>query len=76
MTSTINFNLFIDDLTSYITRHARSGVFVSEETGELYGLMFADDVSSFADTVVKLQSQINLISNFCSETGMQINLDK
>ena len=67
VTSTIIFDLFIDDLMSYIKSKSRNGIFISEEIGELYGLMFADDVSSFADTVVNLQQQINLIGDFCIE---------
>lgn len=38
--------------------------------------MFADDVSSFADTVVRLQRQINLIEKFCDSVGMYLNLSK
>mgnify|MGYP000042990229 FL=1 len=38
--------------------------------------MFADDVSSVADTVSNLQRQINYIDDFCKDTGMNLNLDK
>ena len=38
--------------------------------------MFADDVSSFSDTVVRLQRQINHIEQFCKSVDMKINLDK
>jgi len=37
--------------------------------------MFADDVSSVADTVF-LQRQINYIDDACKDTGMNLNLDK
>ena len=38
--------------------------------------MFADDVSSVADTVLNLQRQINYIDDACKDTGMNLNLDK
>ena len=38
--------------------------------------MYADDVSSFADTVCRLQKQIDSISNFCKELNMKINIEK
>ena len=40
-------------------------------------LMFADDVSSFADSVVTLQRHIiNLIEKFCKSVGISLNLSK
>ena len=47
-----------------------------DEIDELLALLFADDVSSFNDTVIRLQRQINCIEEFCNIVGMQINLDK
>ena len=38
--------------------------------------MFADDVAVCAETAIKLQQQINIIDNFCLDTGMDINMDK
>ena len=38
--------------------------------------MFADDVSSFADSGVRLQRQIDLIEKFCKSVGMSLNLSK
>ena len=38
--------------------------------------MFADDVASCSETHIRLQNQINVIASFCSETGMEVNLDK
>ena len=43
---------------------------------DLFVLMFADDVSCFSDTVVRLQRLINLIEKFCNAVGMKLNLDK
>ena len=38
--------------------------------------MFADDVANCAETAIKLQQQINIVDQFCTDTGMEINLDK
>ena len=39
-------------------------------------LMYADDVSSFADTTIQLQRQINKIENFSKGVGLNRNIDK
>ena len=38
--------------------------------------MYADDVANCADTAIKLQNQINTVSEFCTNTGMELNVDK
>ena len=35
-------------------------------------LMYKDDVANFADTVVNLQKQLNVIDEFCNETNMSV----
>ena len=47
-----------------------------KEISELYVLMFADDISSFSDTVLRLQKQIDCISDYTKIKGMKINADK
>ena len=53
-----------------------SGIFISNDIEDLLALMFADDVSCFSDTVIRLQRLINLIEKFCNAVGMKLNLDK
>ena len=38
--------------------------------------MFADDVASFSDTIIRLQHQMNCIERFCLSVGMHLNLFK
>ena len=38
--------------------------------------MFADDVSCFSDTIIRLQILISLIDHFCKSEGMKLNLSK
>ena len=49
--------------------------YINNDSDDIHALMFADDVSSMADTVLNLQRQINYI-DFCKDTGMNLNLDK
>ena len=76
ISSPIIFILFINDLVSYLKSECENGTFISDEIEDILALMFADDVASFADTVVRLQRQINLISRFCNSVGMSLNLSK
>ena len=70
------FSLFINDLVSYLRSECENGVFISNENEDVLAYMFADDVSSFADSVVRLQKQINLIEKLCKSVGMSLNLSK
>ena len=70
------FSLFINDLVDYLNIKNERGIFVTQDINELNVLMFADDVSSFADTVVQLQRQINRIEQFTKGVGLEINLEK
>ena len=61
---------------SYFRQECKHGFFVSEDSDELIVLMYADDISSFADTVLRLQRQIDKICSFCKCVKMKINLRK
>ena len=39
-------------------------------------LMYADDIANCAETVGRLQQQLNVIEQFCTLTGMEVNLNK
>ena len=53
-----------------------AGIHIHNDYDDLHALMFADHVSSVADTVLNLQRQINDIDDFCKDTGMNFNIDK
>ena len=76
VSSPIIFSLFINDLVEYLRSESDSGVFVTNNIEDLFALMFADDVSCFSDTIVRLQRLINLIEKFCNAVGMKLNLGK
>ena len=70
------FSLLINDLIKYLQHSCGDGVYVSDDVPSLYALMYADDVSSIADTVLRLQKQIDSISSFSKELDMKINIEK
>ena len=74
--STILFNLFINDLIDEIKHTCHDGVQITNDIEDIFAILYADDMANCADTVGRLQSQINVISSFCDRTGMQINLKK
>ena len=74
--SPILFCLFINDFVDHLKTTFRNGIYVTENTCDLYALMYADDVSSVSDTIIQFQRQINCIAKFCDEVKIQINLDK
>ena len=57
---------------SYLRQECKHGVFVSEDSEQLIVLMYAN----FADTVLRLQRQIDKICSFCKCVKMKINLRK
>ena len=76
ISSPVIFSLFVNDLVEYLRSETDSSIFISNDIEDLLALMFADDVSFFSDTVIRLQRLINLIEKFCNAVGMKLNLNK
>ena len=76
VSSPIIFSLFINDLFTMLRDTCSEGILITKNIQNILCLMFADDVASCAETATKLQQQINIIQNFCSVTGMELNLKK
>ena len=70
------FSIFINDLVDLMNEECGRGIFVTNEIHDMRVLMFADDVSNFADTVFQLQKQINCIEKFTKGVGLQVNIEK
>ena len=64
VSSPIIFSLFINDLINFLKQKCGSGIYINDNVDDLYALMFADDVSSVADTVINLQRQIQILWYF------------
>ena len=63
--SPLFFSLFINDIVEYLRQECGHGIFVSQYTDEIIVLVYADDISNFADRVACLQKQINTIFKLC-----------
>ena len=66
----------INDLISYIKRECYRGIFETHQIEDIFALMFADDVASFSDTIIRFQHQINCFERFCLSVGIHLNLLK
>jgi len=53
---------------------SNQGIFITEDIGQLYALLFADDVSTFADTAINLH--LDTVETFCNNSGLELNTDK
>ena len=76
LSSPIIFSLFINDLISYLRAETDRGISITNDIEDALAFMFADDVSCFSYTVIRLQRLINLIEKFCNSVGMKLNLSK
>ena len=70
------FSLFINDLISYLESKLNQGIFVTTDINDVLTLMFADDVSCFADSVAGLKRLLNELEIFCKSVGLYINFYK
>ena len=76
ITSTILFNLYINELCPFLRQRGHRGIFVNDRISDIICVLFADDVANCADTDINLQLQLNSIAEFCEQTGMEINKAK
>ena len=70
------FIVFINTLITIFESCGGKGVNITFDMDNLYALMFADDVSGMADTALHLQKRLDALEQFCTQTGMKVNLDK
>ena len=67
MISPILFSLFINELTKLIEHSGLKRIQLLPDLVELFILLFADDIALLSDTVIGLQRQFYLLSDFCKE---------
>ena len=70
------FALLINDLCTLLQEQCAGGIFITEEVSDIFCLMFADDIANCADTRIRLQKQLSIISKFCQLTKMTVYLNK
>jgi len=56
-----------------INIHDCKGVFVTNTIDNIISLLYAVDKAGFADTVQRLQHQVDCVSDFCERYGIKIN---
>ena len=57
-------------------RELRNNCPRSQNAPEIFGLLYADNISNCADTVRNLQLQLDEVNLFCIRIGMIVNIDK
>lgn len=75
MLSPYLFSLYVGELITMIEEADCRGTFINEDV-EIASLLFADDLTSGADTVGRLQTIIDVIAAFCLKWGLVVNLLK
>ena len=76
MCSPVLFPLFTHELTKYIVEGGTHGIHLSPELIELLILLFADDIVLCADSVIGLQTQLNVLCDSARRLDLIVNLDK
>ena len=68
------FNIFINDITTAITgNHSPS---TNTNTVQIPCFLYADDIVILSQTKTGLQNKLDLLYDYCSAWGLQINKDK
>ena len=76
VSSSLLFALLINNLCTLLREQFAGGIFITEEVSDIFCLMFADDIANCAHTQIRLQRQLNIISEFCQLTKKTVNLNK
>ena len=74
--SPVLFSILINELANDVINNGRHGVSLGAAELDLFLLLFADDLTLMAVTVVGLQNQLNSLSSSATRLGLTVNLDK
>ena len=74
--SPILFCLFINELYDMFCSNDIRGIQMFPDITEIFMLMFDDDVALIADTIVGLQRQLNILSEFSLVNKIDVNIAK
>lgn len=74
--SPILFSLLINELTKEINDNGRHGVQLAPDIIQLLILLFADDVALLSDSIIGLQTQLNILYDVAKRLDLVVNLDK
>lgn len=76
MVSPFLFALYIDELVTKCQNMNCPSIYIDNDFPDAHMLMYADDICIVNDTVGRLQKQLNVLSQFCAENGLKVNLSK
>ena len=76
LASPILFSLFIDEFEMILRQSDIRGIQLHPDIVQLFLLMFADDIALLSDTVNGLQSQLNILADFCETYKLKVNESK
>ena len=76
VTSTIIFNLLVNELSLYLRDRGHQGIFITEDILTIQCILFADNVANCYETAIELQRQLNSIFDFCKISGVTVNEKK
>jgi len=76
LASPILFSFYINELVTIFEQHNVRGIQLHPDIMQISLLMFADDLALISDTIVGLQNQLNILSNFCNDYKLKVNEDK
>ena len=68
--------MLINDLANEIIQKARHGVALGASELEIFLLLFADDLTFLASTVIGLQNQLNLLHSVTARLHLTVNMEK
>lgn len=72
--SPLLFSLFVEDLELYLQEDTNSGILIDDIV--LILLLFADDMAILAKTPIELQTNLNLLHEYCNRWGLKVNTTK
>ena len=68
------FNIFVDDFETYLDKVVTNPVYLGDIS--FNHLFFADDLVLFSETPVGLQNCLDILSKYCTEWKLHVNLQK
>ena len=68
------FSIYINDIEDEFYLHGINGIEI--DTIKVFLLLYADDITIFAETAEGLQEGLNLLSNYCTRWKLILNTDK
>ena len=74
--SPVIFSLFINELTKDILENGKHGLQLTPDLTQILILLFADDVALISDTVIGLQTQLNILFSVAKKLDLVVNLEK